>query len=68
MTDESDESIPPPNHPNWAPAGKYGHYCIAEHWCPCGHMNSRLNRATTRADGRKGAPNLDKIEGNDGSR
>lgn len=32
--------------------------------CLCGHWNDYLRRATTRADGRRGRPNLDVIEEN----
>lgn len=32
--------------------------------CPCGHWSEYRRRATTRADGRRGKPNLDVIEEN----
>lgn len=37
-------------------------YCSVD--CPCGHWPGYLRRATTRADGRRGKPNLDIIEEN----
>lgn len=30
--------------------------------CPCGHWSEYRRRATTRANGRRGRPNLDIIE------
>jgi hypothetical protein len=37
-------------------------FCSVE--CPCGHWNEYRRRATTRADGRRGKPNLDIVEEN----
>lgn len=54
---------PPDEHPDWRPAGEAGHFCVATRYCPCGHWNGG-SYATSRADGRRGKPNIDVIEGN----
>lgn len=65
----SEEPELPPEHAKWQPHGKAGHYCIAQRWCPCGHMNRSRNKATTRTDQRRGRVTIDAIEDNpDGSR
>lgn len=53
----------PALHPAWVPAGKIGHFCISDRFCPCGHWSGG-RRATTRVDGKRGQVNIDTQEGN----